>query len=60
MKAAIEATNDEMKVEFQKLIHSGKVLKDEQTLAEVGVKENDFLVIMLSKVSLVFPHMFYT
>ncbi|KAL5706205.1 hypothetical protein ACHQM5_024405 [Ranunculus cassubicifolius] len=33
----------------QVLIHQGKVLKDETTLAENNVCENSFLVIMLSK-----------
>ncbi|KAL3674158.1 hypothetical protein V7S43_000119 [Phytophthora oleae] len=33
----------------QKLIHSGKVLKDDSTLAEYNVKENDFLVVMVTK-----------
>lgn len=34
----------------QMLIHQGKVLKDESTLAENNVVENSFIVIMLSKV----------
>ena len=33
----------------QKLIFSGKVLKDTQTLDENGFKENDFLVCMVTK-----------
>lgn len=32
-----------------KLICAGKVLKDAQTLAEVGVKEGTFMVVMVSK-----------
>jgi UV excision repair protein RAD23 len=32
-----------------KLIHAGKVLKDDDVLSAVGVKENDFLVAMLTK-----------
>ena len=36
-------------VERQKLIHSGKVLKDGSTVAESGFKENDFLVCMVTK-----------
>ena len=32
-----------------KLIHSGKVLKDEDLLSTVGIKENDFLVVMITK-----------
>lgn len=34
----------------QLLIHNGKVLKDETTLAENKVSEDGFLVVMLSKV----------
>jgi UV excision repair protein RAD23 len=33
----------------QRLIHAGKVLKDEQTMTEAGVKEGTFLVCMVSK-----------
>ncbi|RLN89178.1 hypothetical protein BBJ28_00012673 [Nothophytophthora sp. Chile5] len=33
----------------QKLIHAGKVLKDDSTLATYSVKENDFLVVMVTK-----------
>lgn len=29
---------------------AGKILKDEQTMAESGVKENDFIVVMVTKV----------
>lgn len=36
----------------QLLIHNGKVLKDETTLAENKVTEEGFLVVMLSKVSI--------
>ena len=35
----------------QKLIYAGKILKDDQALSTCGVKENDFLVCMVSKVS---------
>lgn len=34
----------------QLLIHNGKVLKDETTLAENKVTEDGFVVVMLSKV----------
>ncbi|KAG0140873.1 hypothetical protein CROQUDRAFT_664581 [Cronartium quercuum f. sp. fusiforme G11] len=33
----------------QKIIFSGKVLVDEKTIAEIGVKEKDFFVVMLIK-----------
>jgi len=32
-----------------KLIHAGKILKDDQTLQTAGIKENGFLVCMISK-----------
>lgn len=32
-----------------KLIHSGKILKDAETIASCGIKENDFMVVMVSK-----------
>jgi hypothetical protein len=49
-------------VERQKLIHSGKVLRDDQTVADLGLAESDFIVCMLTKelakVSY-FHHQFY-
>lgn len=33
----------------QKLIYSGKILKNNQTIKDCKIKENDFLVVMLSK-----------
>lgn len=42
----------------QLLIHNGKVLKDETTLAENKVTEDGFLVVMLSKVPLSEPLLF--
>lgn len=38
----------------QLLIHNGKVLKDESTLAESKISEDGFLVVMLGKVNLPF------
>lgn len=35
--------------ELQKLIFSGKVLVDEKTIEQIGVKEKDFFVVMLIK-----------
>jgi hypothetical protein len=34
-----------------KLIYTGKVLKDTQTIAECELKPNAFLVVMITKVS---------
>ena len=42
----------------QKLIHSGKILKDDQTIAGAKIQESDFLVVMVAaaKVSLSLSH----
>lgn len=53
MKSAIETSQgDGFAVAQQKLIHSGKVLKDDVTLEQAEVKENGFLVCMITKVCL--------
>lgn len=49
-KGVIEATNAEFPAAQLKLIHSGKILKDESTLEEYQIKEDDFLVCMVTKV----------
>lgn len=46
----IEATNPEFPVAQLKLIHSGQILKDESTLEEYKIKEDEFLVCMVTKV----------
>jgi len=33
-----------------KLIHSGKVLKDDDKIESCNIKPNDFLVVMITKV----------
>jgi UV excision repair protein RAD23 len=49
VKEAIAATKPELPAARQKLIHSGKVLKDTQVLSETGIAENEFLVCMVTK-----------
>lgn len=49
LKEKIADSKSDSPVERQKLIHSGKVLKDEQTIAELGITEADFIVCMLTK-----------
>jgi hypothetical protein len=46
-----EQEKSELPAATMKLIHSGKVLKDSQTIAECQLKPNAFLVVMVSKVS---------
>jgi len=48
-KAIIEAAKSDLPAANMKLIHSGKVLKDDQTIESCGIKQNDFLVVMVTK-----------
>ena len=49
VKEKVAAVRADMPATRQKLIHAGKVLKDDTTLASSGVAENDFIVCMLTK-----------
>jgi len=49
VKDIIEAGNKELPAASMKLIHSGKVLKDDQKVEECNFKPNDFLVVMITK-----------
>ena len=44
--AIFDLKGDAFEVANQKLIYAGRVLKDESTIAENGVKEGTFLVCM--------------
>lgn len=44
-----ESNKPELPASTTKLIHSGKVLKDEDVVLSCGIKENDFLVVMATK-----------
>lgn len=46
----IEQQNAEFPAAQLKLIHSGQILKDDSTLAEYKIKEEEFLVCMVTKV----------
>lgn len=50
VKGVIEEQNAEFPAAQLNLIHSGQVLKDECTLAEYKIKEEEFLVCMVTKV----------
>lgn len=50
VKDIIERFNAELPASSMKLIHSGKVLKDDQSIESCGIKTNDFLVVMVTKV----------
>lgn len=49
MKLKIQTVRDDLPAPRQKLIHSGKILKDEQTIAELGISDTDFIVCMITK-----------
>lgn len=47
------AAKHNIPVAAQKLIFKGKILTDDaKTVADVGMKDNDFMVLMVSKVSI--------
>lgn len=49
VKGAIEAQKSDLIASTLKLIHSGKILKDDDVINACGIKENDFLVVMVTK-----------
>lgn len=49
LKEKVQSERPEFPVDKQKLIHAGKILKDDQSVAECGFKETDFIVCMVSK-----------
>lgn len=49
LKTQIETQLSLGKAEAMKLIHHGKVLKDDQVLSSIGLKEGDFVVLMTTK-----------
>jgi len=49
VKDIIEQQKSELVAESMKLIHSGKVLKDSETIADCQIQPNAFLVVMVSK-----------
>lgn len=49
VKGIIESTKTDLTAANMKLIHSGKVLKDDYSIESCGIKPNDFLVVMVTK-----------
>lgn len=49
LKIKIAEIRKDMPSERQKIVHAGKILSDNATLEECGVKDGDFVVITLSK-----------
>ncbi|CAN0273022.1 unnamed protein product, partial [Ectocarpus fasciculatus] len=49
VKTKVTGVRADIPAARQKLIHAGKVLKDDATLRSSGVAENDFIVCMLTK-----------
>jgi len=52
VKTVIEKEKSELPAASMKLIHSGKVLKDDDKIESCNIKPNDFLVVMIAKVSI--------
>jgi len=50
VKTIIESAKAELPAGNMKLIHSGKVLKDSDTIGSCNIKPNAFLVVMIAKV----------
>lgn len=44
-----ESQKSELPASTLKLIHSGKILKDDDVISACAIKENDFLVVMVAK-----------
>ena len=55
VKKALQQQHQLGEPDEQKLIHVGKILKDDQTLEAAKVKNNDLIVIMVSKKKTVAP-----
>jgi hypothetical protein len=49
VKDKVASVKADLPASRQKLIHAGKVLKDETPLNETGITENDFIVCMVTK-----------
>lgn len=50
LKAKVAELKPDMAVEHQKLIYAGKVLVDATLMKDCGIKEGQFIVVMVSKV----------
>jgi hypothetical protein len=50
VKQAIESARSDFPAAHQKLILTGKVLKDEQSIQELGITDKNFLVCVVTKV----------
>lgn len=49
LKKIIAEKRPEFPPDLQKLIHSGRILKDDGTVGEIGIKEGEFIVVMVAK-----------
>lgn len=49
LKKTIEATSAEFPADLQKLIYQGKILADDASVKDVGIKSGEFVVVMLAK-----------
>lgn len=49
LKKAISEKHSEMPADQQKLIHQGKILDDKTAVKDIGIKEGEFVVVMVAK-----------
>jgi len=49
LKTKISEKHPEMAADLQKLIHMGKILDDKSAVKDVGIKEGEFVVVMVAK-----------
>eukprot|EP00438_Fugacium_kawagutii_P033856 Skav233669 [mRNA] locus=scaffold976:154044:160853:- [translate_table: standard] len=49
LKKSISEKHAEMPADQQKLIHQGKILDDKTPVKDIGIKEGEFVVVMVAK-----------
>lgn len=55
LKQAISQLQENILIERQKLIHSGRILVDDKQLSSYEVKDGDFIVLMITKPTIASP-----
>ena len=49
LKTILQGEKSDLLADRQKLIHAGKILKDDQTIGQLEISESDFIVCMITK-----------